>query len=249
LGPSEGLFELPPSAFEPIIGDIVEGLLEALQDESEPPRTRTTEDCCAVPVVRQEAERIRDLIEDVLDVLSSDSQEPSISQSGTLARPECDENGQPFVASVAFESLPEAFDLLSIELAQVRYSLGLCDRPPAQSDPSIVASGTATLGNTVEYVGISDDVREVELVITGEIPKSVRTFRGWGDDEQQSKFGFISAAYSMISGGFGRAEPEILVWTRRTVLQLGEPYRAGRRVRVFLKPGLSWILRDTGLRT
>jgi hypothetical protein len=198
-----------------------------------------------VDEIRTDGQRTRDLLEELLD--GEDDQ-----QSFTLERAVCDQTTDPpqdALAAVQVESLESAIQLLASEIAQIRLSLGVC--PPAdvpQAPPSVLASGTSNESKTTEYVEIDVQVRQVELIITGQIPTAFRLYRNDPDGEMQGKFGNLCIAYPGSTGGFAPDAFQQWCWTRRTILDVGRPLRNLRYVRIFVRPGLSWVLYDTGLR-
>jgi hypothetical protein len=170
----------------------------------------------------------------------------------SIERTFCDTSTDPpneQTVEATFQSLNEAFLALSQELAALRLQFGVCEIEPLDNvQPTVIGQATSSESRTVEYIEISPLVRQVELIITGSIPTPFRLYRSDADGEQQGKFGNLTIAYQGTTGGFAPDAFQQWAWTRRTILNCGEPLRSPRYVRVFVQPGLSWVLYDTGLR-
>jgi hypothetical protein len=147
-------------------------------------------------------------------------------------------------------TLSTALEMISGEIAKITGTTDLCAvGGDGQEMPGVLGSGTMTEAQTVQYVPIGIEVRQVELLITGPLPAGLRLFDTTASGEQQGKFGSIVQAYPGVTGGFASEGFHQWAWTRRTSLYLGQPIRPIRRVRVYLRAGLSWTLYDTGLRS
>lgn len=114
--------------------------------------------------------------------------------------------------------------------------------------PILLDSGVSQLGQEVRYVPTSNVAQQVELVLVGQLPDTIRLYRMSGVGQEQAKFGNLSAAYQFSTPSFSTIGDQSFVWTRGTILDLPQYYGVTRYVRVFLEPGLQWELRDTGLR-
>lgn len=147
------------------------------------------------------------------------------------------------------KDLTTAFNLLGQEIAAIREQFTIC--PPApleQAEHSEMAKDTATEGKTVWYVPLPAEVKQVELIITGELPKSFRLYETSADGEQQAKFGALALSCSGVTGGHTANSFHQWCWTRRTSMYLGNRSPRENFLRVYVRSGLSWVLYDTGLR-
>lgn len=147
------------------------------------------------------------------------------------------------------KDLTTAFNLLGQEIAAIREQFTIC--PPApleQAEHSEIAKDTATEGKTVWYVPLPAEVKQVELIITGELPKSFRLYETSADGEQQAKFGALALSCSGVTGGHTANSFHQWCWTRRTSMYLGNRSPRENFLRVYVRSGLSWVLYDTGLR-
>jgi hypothetical protein len=136
------------------------------------------------------------------------------------------------------------------EIDAVNYELDatFLGRPEYEMKAAVIlGTGVHNYWTKVSYVPIGDEVRQVELIITGTIPSEVNLYEK-DSSEQQGKFGNICVAYPGTTGGHAPDAFQQWCWTRRTVLDVPAPRRGGRFIRVFTRAALSWVLYDTGLR-
>ena len=148
------------------------------------------------------------------------------------------------------QSLVDVVSSLSGQLALAVQSVLDCSDSQGQNvPPSLIKTGLSTVREEVDYVEISPEVRQIELIITGTIPSSIKLFGTSQSSEPMAKFGSVSVAYNGSTGGQAVEGFHEWCWTRRTLLTLGEPLRSPRFVRVFAQRGLSWAMYDTGIRT
>jgi len=210
-----------------------------------------TDDCLTGNEFRSESQRLRDLIEDAVRRLLEDCKD--LCTPATITRTECLPIDGTLTQVSVFQqatTLSTALELISGEIAKITGTTDLCAVGGVeQGEPGVLGSGTMTEAQTVQYVPIGIEVRQVELLITGPLPAGLRLFDTTASGEQQGKFGSIVQAYPGVTGGFASEGFHQWAWTRRTSLFLGQPIRPIRRVRVYLRAGLSWTLYDTGLRS
>lgn len=208
-------------------------------------------DCATTAELLREAGRIRDLIEEAVKQLLDDCKD--LCDEAQLTQVFCDViDGQPTTATrfETYTALAPALGFLSREIAEIKRLADPCPEPPPASVPhSLLASGIMVEGDNVSYVDISPEVRQVELIITGQLPNSLRLYDSTLAGEQQGKFGAITIAYPGVTGGNAPDAFHQWAWTRRTSFYVGPPIRPDRRIRIILKSGLSWVLYDTGLRS
>jgi len=210
-----------------------------------------TDDCLTGNEFRSESSRLRDLIEDAVRRLLEDCKD--LCEPATMTRTECIAIDDTLTQVSVFQqatTLSTALEVLSGEIAKIAGTTDLCAVGGVeQGEPGVLGSGTMTEAQTVQYVPIGIVVRQVELLITGPLPVDLRLFDTTASGEEQAKFGSIVQAYPGVTGGFASEGFHQWAWTRRTSLFLGQPIRPIRRVRVYLRAGLSWTLYDTGLRS
>jgi hypothetical protein len=239
------LQQLRPSQFIPTDSFDVEDLFNPLPEPDRiiiPPNPPV---CVCTVEIEREGRRTREDIKEALEDLLGEG-EFAISQAF------CDTTGDEPVDNVRtepFQDIADAISALSQEVANIRLQLGVCPPQAIPQEPAtVLASGTSTESKTTEYVEINVQVRQVELIITGQIPTAFRLYRNDPDGEMQGKFGNLCIAYAGSTGGFAPDAFQQWCWTRRTILDVGSPLRNPRYVRIFVRPGLSWVLYDTGLR-
>ena len=196
------------------------------------------------------------LINDTIELIRS-NQKLHFPDSGQMGFPltqvECeitDEGEEPVQSGLMILPFVDVINHLSGQVAQLALNLINCEDSLNQNvPPLLIEAGQSQLRDEVQYVEISDNVRQVELIITGRIPASVRLFGTSESGEPFAKFGSISLAYEGVAGGKATEGFHEWAWTRRTVLTVGKPLRSPRFVRVFLQRGLGWALYDVGLRS
>lgn len=231
-------------------GNTGEDMAPPAQQKEKPKTTPPlTRECCGDDIVRDEGRRLREALKDLADVLGNRAGCEVMTDIPTWV---CDDTGNGYVeqkVSQTAANLSQAFNLLAEEVAAIRQKLGICDESTMQNaDPSILAQDTATEGQTVWYVQLPALVRQVELIISGQIPTAFRLYDTTLSGEQQGKFGSITLSYPGSAGGNTADAFHQWAWTRRTSLYVDKPLRETRYIRVYVKSGLSWILYDTGLR-
>lgn len=158
---------------------------------------------------------------------------------------ECGEDGgfkTATIAAVSNSVPPLLIDKLlsSSNLAEV----GCESLAPEQAEPSLISSGRS--GSVIvepQYSDLlSDQVVSVELRLSGYSLGEYReltTFPGAG----QRKFGSISYCLADSEGG----SDQVYLWDDRTYYRLPDRLKAAR-IKVLLRPGISWELWDTGER-
>lgn len=147
------------------------------------------------------------------------------------------------------DDLKTAINLIGESLGLIQQQFAICPPPPIeQAEHSEITKDTATEGKTVWYVPLPAQVRQVELIITGELPKSFRLYETSADGEQQAKFGALALSCSGVTGGHTANSFHQWCWTRRTSMYLGNRSPRENFLRVYVRSGLSWVLYDTGLR-
>jgi hypothetical protein len=152
--------------------------------------------------------------------------------------------------SQAVRTLSKALAQISAEVAKVHLLLDPCPSSEGgNEDPILLDTGTMSHGETVAYVPLPESTRQVELIITGTLPTELRLYDTTQSGEQQGKFGSICVAYPGVTGGNAPDAFHQWAWTRRTLLATGKPVRPGRKLRIYLRAGLSWVLYDTGVRS
>jgi hypothetical protein len=152
--------------------------------------------------------------------------------------------------SQAVRTLSKALAQISAEVAKVHLLLDPCPSSDGgNEDPILLGTGTMSHGETVAYVPLPESTRQVELIITGTLPTELRLYDTTQSGEQQGKFGSICVAYPGVTGGNAPDAFHQWAWTRRTLLATGKPVRPGRKLRIYLRAGLSWVLYDTGVRS
>lgn len=206
-------------------------------------------ECCGDNVARDEGKKMREALRDLAQVMAAMQECKVTANIPTWA---CEnQNGQltEVRSDQIATDLSQAFTFLAAEVAAIRQQLGVCeDADPEDENPNVLEQGEATEGETVWYVQLPAVTRQVELIITGQIPKSFRLYDTTLSGEQQGKFGGLTLSYPGSAGGQTADAFHQWCWTRRTSLYVGPPLRETRFIRVYVKPGLLWTLYDTGLR-
>lgn len=209
------------------------------------------DDCCAVPEIIRQAEEIKRKIDEIEFPEAPECQD--LCGEALLTQASCetvDGLSVPSTSFFTYTALAPALGFLSRQIADIKAQVIPCsDLDAANVAPILLASGTMTTAESVAYVAIGFDVREVELIIVGTIPASLRLYDTTQSGEQQGKFGSICKSYPGVTGGHAPDAFHQWAWTRRTLLNVGEASRAGREVRIYLRAGLSWVLYDTGVRS
>lgn len=136
-----------------------------------------------------------------------------------------------------------AISLLFEELFNIRQAL--CAAMPNHVPPSILSSGSCTHETRTFVVPVSEDVLSVVLKLTG-WPDSLNVY-AFENDGIHAQFGNISEVITVGSEQCIDAM-QGYVWRDSTFLHLSPPDKFPRAVRVFLKPGVSWELYDSGRR-
>ncbi|HET9850728.1 MAG TPA: hypothetical protein VFP35_03875, partial [Candidatus Saccharimonadales bacterium] len=110
---------------------------------------------------------------------------------------------------------------------------------PGESVPETqIAEGETTLTNQVTYIVVGNAVKSVRLQLLTPLPPKTSYTQS---NEIGGYFGAISTAY-------GTATDEVQqVYTLNTFHRV-DKYPTGRKIRIYLKPGISWKLFDTGER-
>jgi hypothetical protein len=186
--------------------------------------------------------KLREIIER-LKKLEVDAKIPSITCDTTADPP------TPKREDQAAKDLTTAINLIGESLAVIREQFEVCPPPPIeQAEHSELAKDTATESKTVWYIPLPPETCQVELIITGELPKAFRLYETSADGEQQAKFGAISLSCAGVTGGNTANAFHQWCWTRRTALYIGNRSPRENFLRVYIRSGLSWVLYDTGLR-
>lgn len=110
---------------------------------------------------------------------------------------------------------------------------------PGESVPETqIAEGETTLTNQVTYIVVGNAIKSVRLQLLTPLPPKTSYTQS---NEIGGYFGAISTAY-------GTATDEVQqVYTLNTFHRV-DKYPTGRKIRIYLKPGISWKLFDTGER-
>lgn len=203
-----------------------------------PPVAVVPYDGCCIETLN----RLRD-IQRRLEKLEVDSEIPAWSCDTTADPPTPTEDRKQA------KDLATAITLIGESLGLIQQQFAIC--PPApidQADHSQIANDTATESKTVWYIPLASEVRQVELIITGELPKSFRLYDTSADGEQQAKFGALALSCAGVTGGNTANSFHQWCWTRRTSMYVGHRSPRENFLRVYIRSGLSWVLYDTGLR-
>lgn len=140
-------------------------------------------------------------------------------------------------------STSPAWAVLFEELFNIRQAL--CAARPDHVPPSMLASGTCTHDERTFVVPVSNDTLSVMLKLSG-IPENLNIY-AFENDGIHAQFGNLCEVIKVGQDDCIDAM-QGYVWRDRTFLHLSEPDQFPRAVRVFLKPGVSWELYDTGRR-
>jgi hypothetical protein len=147
------------------------------------------------------------------------------------------------------KDLNTAIELIGGALSTIQQQFALCPPAPVeQAEHSELAKDKATEQKTVWYIAIPVATRQVELIITGELPKSFRLYDTSADGEQQAKFGALALSCAGVTGGNTANSFHQWCWTRRTSMYVGHRSPKETFLRIYVRSGLSWVLYDTGLR-
>lgn len=136
-----------------------------------------------------------------------------------------------------------------IELGAMLFGLYkiLCKKTSEGVAPITLLSGTSTSQQTVFYTGaLSPDAVLVTLEILGDIPENLRAYKLEGSQSEYGLGSICPTGLPAVGGGYALGD-RTDIFTRKTAVQLpadGGPYG----IRLSLKKGLQFVLRDSGLR-
>lgn len=135
---------------------------------------------------------------------------------------------------------------LVVDLIGERARINKCK--PAPVEPTVISSGNSSPVSPVTYIVVSSEVVSIHLILVGSIPPHIQIYKLAGEVEAEAKYGHIGEAFIAPNGNCSyEASRAQDVWTRHTFFRLSHS-QLQKRLRLSLKPGLSWVIFDSGER-